>query len=190
MKKSSSKSELRPAVFLDRDGVVIEDLDYAVEPNDCHILPGAIEAMIELRAKNFLVIIVSNQSGIARGFFTEARLAEFNHHMFQELAPAIVDGLFYCPHHPEGKVAKYSIDCDCRKPKTGLIDQACAKFPIDLGRSFLVGDKWSDVECAVRARIKGLQVLSTGKTAERHHDQAFALVPSLKEAATIILKAV
>jgi D-glycero-D-manno-heptose 1,7-bisphosphate phosphatase len=145
------------------------------------------EAIIDLRAKGLLTVIVTNQSGVARGLFTETNLREFNEHLLRELKPAEIDGVFYCPHHPDGKVATYAISCNCRKPKTGLIDQACSQFGIDRQKSFLVGDKWSDMECAATAGVKGLQVLESGKSNETRHDKAIAFVPSLREAATLII---
>lgn len=150
----------RPAVFLDRDGTINEQMGYINHISRFVFLPGAVEAIGILNRNRYLVIVVSNQSGVARGYFPLALVDEVHAHMKMMLKKngADIDGLFFCPHHPEGKVAKYSMSCNCRKPKTGLIEKACEAFDIDMANSYVIGDRISDIELAHRADLKGVLV--------------------------------
>ena len=150
----------RPAVFLDRDGTINEQMGYINHISRFVFLPGAVEAIGILNRNRYLVIVVSNQSGVARGYFPLALVDEVHEHMKMVLKKSGVDidGLFFCPHHPEGKVAQYSISCDCRKPKTGLIQKACEAFDIDMPNSYVIGDRISDIELAHRSDLKGILV--------------------------------
>jgi len=151
----------RAAVFVDRDGTINEQMGYINHISRFRILPGVPEAIRQLNDLGFLVIVVTNQSGVARGYYP-LDLVHMTHAALQkrlkEEADASVDAILFCPHHPQGVVAEYSIDCECRKPKTGLVDQACGAFDIDLSRSFMVGDMCADIEFARRAGIKGILV--------------------------------
>lgn len=152
----------RPAVFLDRDGTVNEQMGYINHISRFHLLPGAADAIRLLNREGIPVVVVSNQSGLARGYFPEELLEEVNRKMNQLLAEqgAILDGIYVCPHHPQAKVVQYRKACSCRKPGTGLLEQAAAELGLDLARSFLVGDRWSDIECAVRAGCTPVLVLT------------------------------
>ena len=151
----------KAAVFLDRDGTINEQMGYINHPSRFRIIPGAAEAIRLLNDLGYLAIIVSNQGGVARGYYPLSLVHNIHLLLKQELkerAGAKVDAVFFCPHHPQGVVPEFSVDCPCRKPKTGLIDQACRTLDIDLPRSFMVGDMCSDMELANRAGIKGIMV--------------------------------
>jgi D-glycero-D-manno-heptose 1,7-bisphosphate phosphatase len=139
---------LKPAVFLDRDGVVIEDSHYLGHADRIRPLPGAAEAIAGLNRAGWPVVVVTNQSGVARGLFSEsdvgavhARLAE----VLREFG-ARIDAFHYCPHHPEAEVAAYRVECECRKPKSGMLRRAAAELGLDLAASWLVGDRVTDLE--------------------------------------------
>ena len=152
-----TRPPLRPAVFLDRDGVLNLDTDFLHRPEDVIWLPGAREAVRLLNRRGYLVFVVTNQSGVARGLFTEADVATLHHWMQGELAKlgAHVDAFFVCPHHPEAPLPEYRRACACRKPAPGMIEQACRDWPVDRRHSLLIGDKDRDVEAARRAGIPG-----------------------------------
>lgn len=150
----------KPAVFIDRDGTVNEQMGYVNHPSRFVILPGVAEALRMLNDEGYLAIIVSNQSGVARGYFPIELLYNIHSLMEETLLKegAKVDGIYFCPHYPKGSVPEYSFECDCRKPKTGLIDQACKDFDIDMPRSFMIGDHYTDMELADRLNVKGILV--------------------------------
>ena len=144
------------AVFLDRDGTMIEDVGYLDALSRVEFYPWTVDAIRMLNRAGLPVVVVTNQSGIARGLFSEAFVGETHRHIDARLAAggARVDAYYYCPHHPDGRVAAYARACDCRKPGRALIDRAAADLGLDPGRSFVVGDKWLDVQLgrAVGAR--------------------------------------
>jgi len=150
----------RPAVFIDRDGTVNEQMGYINHISRFVLLPGAEEAIKVLNSHQFLVIVVSNQSGVARGYFPIELVDEVHAHMRVLLGKegAFVDGIFFCPHYPRGVVPEYSIECDCRKPKTGLIEKACEAFDVDMANSYVIGDRYSDIELALRLNLEGILV--------------------------------
>lgn len=147
----------RPAVFFDRDGVLNEDIGYLYRPEDFRWIPGAKEAILHYNRQGYLVFVVTNQSGVARGYYQETDVHRLHQWMQNELTDigAHIDDFFHCPHHPEGKIVDYAIKCDCRKPEAGLIRQAMAKWHTDPSRSFLIGDKPSDMAAAETAGITG-----------------------------------
>jgi D-glycero-D-manno-heptose 1,7-bisphosphate phosphatase len=150
----------KPAVFIDRDGTVNEQMGYINHPDRFIILPGVADAFRVLNKNGFLAIIISNQSGVARGYFP-VELVDNIHDLMRESLlrkGASVDGIFFCPHYPKGIVPEYSLDCNCRKPKTGLIKKACEHFDIDMSRSYMVGDHYTDMEMAERAGLTGILV--------------------------------
>lgn len=149
----------RRAVFLDRDGTVIRDLDYPRDPDLVRLVPGAAAALARLRAAGFALVLVSNQSGIGRGLITP-REAELVHERVVALlaeSGVRLDGAYYCPHAPDA-------GCGCRKPAPGMIRDAAARLGIDLGNSFIVGDKPGDIEAGRRAGCRTVQL-----TADRRH---------------------
>ena len=129
------------AVFLDRDGTIASDVHYCRRVEDFRLFPSVPDAVKLLNDNGFRVVVITNQSGIARGYFTEDTLNDIHRKLKDELAKsnAYVDGIYYCPHHPDDK-------CDCRKPKTGLFKDVAQAFDIDLSRSFGVGDSAMDIE--------------------------------------------
>ena len=140
----------RAAVFLDRDGTLIEDADFLTSTDQIRILPGTIPGLKKLHDAGFLLVVVSNQSAVARGLLTRQELDRINQHLIDqiELLGGHLDAVFCCPHHPDGTVTKFARPCTCRKPKPGLFLQARDALGIDLRRSFAVGDAWRDVEAA------------------------------------------
>jgi len=142
------------AVFLDRDGTIIADVGYLTDVEQIRILPGVPQALAALKRAGFLLVVVTNQSAVARGWLTEERLAEVHEALQQQLVEAggpPLDAFYHCPHLPEGTVAEYARECDCRKPAPGLLIRAAAQQGVDLQRSCMVGDSERDVEAGRRA---------------------------------------
>jgi D-glycero-D-manno-heptose 1,7-bisphosphate phosphatase len=155
----SPASHPRPALFLDRDGVLNEDRGYVARWEDFRWIEGAKAAIAAFNAAGWLVIVVTNQSGIGRGFYTEDAMHALHAKMAEDLAGAgaHVDAIYFAPHHPEAAVDSYRrSDPPDRKPNPGMILRALSEWPIDRERSVLVGDKVSDMEAAARAGIRGL----------------------------------
>ena len=156
---------MKRAVFLDRDGVITQEPPYyAHKVEQLAVIPGAAQAIRKLNQKGFLVIIISNQAGIAHGYFKEENTAIFNRALARELKKdnAVIDKIYICPHHPEAEVMKYRVKCDCRKPEPGLLIKAEKELNIDLKTSFMVGDKKSDIEAGKRAGCKTI-IVKTGQ---------------------------
>jgi D-glycero-D-manno-heptose 1,7-bisphosphate phosphatase len=149
----------RPAAFLDRDGVLNVDRGYAHRPEQLEWIDGAPEAVRLLNEAGYYVLVVTNQSGIARGYYTEEAMKAFHAHMQQELAShgAHVDAFYFCPHHPDGAIKALAIHCQCRKPAPGLLEQAANEWPIDRDASFLIGDKEKDISAAKAFNIRGIK---------------------------------
>jgi D-glycero-D-manno-heptose 1,7-bisphosphate phosphatase len=151
---------MKRAVFLDRDGTVNEEVGYLSDLNQLRLIPGAAGAIRRLNEAGLLVVLVTNQSGVARGYFPESFVHETHALLGRmlEAAGARLDGVYYCPHHPKAGSTDLTRECDCRKPATGLLDRAAADLDIDLQGSFMVGDKWSDVELGQRAGCRTILV--------------------------------
>lgn len=141
------------AVFLDKDGTLIEDVPYNVNPDLMQLTSGAQEGLRSLHAAGYKLIIISNQSGVARGYFPEEALVAVKKRSHQLLAQMGVPlaGFYYCPHHPDGSIAGYTMNCSCRKPEPGLILRAAQEHNIDLAESWFIGDILNDVEAGRRA---------------------------------------
>ncbi|MBM3772956.1 MAG: HAD family hydrolase [Acidimicrobiia bacterium] len=148
------------AVFLDRDGTLIDEVGYLDRPERVTLYPFTTVAIRALNRAGFRAILVTNQSGIARGFFDEAAVAAVHRHLASLLAQggAYLDAYYYCPHHPDGHVAPYVGSCECRKPGRGLVDRAVRELSIDPTRSFAVGDRWLDVRLAQNVGARGILV--------------------------------
>ena len=148
------------AVFLDKDGTLIEDVPYNVDPERIRLTSGAAEGLRALHAAGYRLIVISNQSGVARGYFPEAALTGVRTKLHELLAEAGVAlaGFYYCPHHPQGAVADYAVACACRKPRPGLLVRAAQEHGIDLRRSWFVGDILDDVEAGRRAGCRTVLV--------------------------------
>ena len=152
----------KAAVFLDRDGVVNEQMGYINHISRFVLLPGVAGAIRRLNELGLAVVVATNQSGLARGYFPEDLLEAVHEKMRRELAAggARVDAVYVCPHHPEAKAARYRLDCDCRKPKPGLLLQAARELNLDLPRSYMVGDRWNDLRCGAAVGAKNILVRS------------------------------
>jgi D-glycero-D-manno-heptose 1,7-bisphosphate phosphatase len=153
------QSQLHPAAFLDRDGVLNVDHGYAHRPDQLEWVASAPEAVRLLNEAGYIVIVVTNQSGVARGYYDETAVRQFHTQMEDALwdQGAYIDAFYYCSHHPEGTVKELAVHCNCRKPGTGMLEQAAREWPIDLGRSFLIGDKDNDMAAAAAFKIRGIK---------------------------------
>ena len=150
---------MNKAIFLDRDGTLIEEKNYLSNKKDIEFLDGTFEGLKKLQ-KDYLLIIITNQSGVARGYFDEEKVIEINNEINKQLLEhgVVITDIFYCPHHKDGIIDKYSIECSCRKPRTGLIDIAVKKYNIDLSKSYVIGDKDSDILLAKNAGCKSILI--------------------------------
>ena len=150
--------------FLDRDGVINKEVNYLYKVEDFEYTENCIEGLKKIKALGYEIIIVTNQAGIARGYYTEDDYQKLTDWYVADLKNQGIDILdvFHCPHHPEGNIPEYSIVCDCRKPKSGMFEQALAQYNIDIDSSFMVGDKNSDLGAAKSAGIQQLYLVETG----------------------------
>ena len=187
-------ARVRPAVFLDRDGTMIEDVGYLDRLDRVAWFPWTVDAIRALNRAGLPVVVITNQSGIARGRFTESFVEETHRHMNAYLAAggARVDAYYYCPHHESGTVPAYTRRCDCRKPGQDLVNRAARDLALDPARSFVVGDRWLDVELGRRMGGRGILV-RTGLGATEESDpqaavRADKIVDNLAAAASWILQ--
>ena len=184
---------MKPAVFLDRDGTMIEDVGYLDAIERAKFFPWTIDAIRALNRAGLPVVVVTNQSGIARGLLDEALVEATHAHLSERLRAggARVDAYYYCPHHPRGSVAPFACVCDCRKPARGMIDRAAADLGLDPARSFVVGDKWIDVQLGQAVGAHAVLVRTGGGAAEEARPiegvRADAIVDNLAVAASWIL---
>ena len=146
------------AIFFDRDGTLNVDVDYLHDPADFVWTTGAIDALRWVHAHGYLAIVVTNQSGVARGYFPESDVTRLHDWMNAELRKhgTHIDAFYYCPHHPEAKIPAYRKDCDCRKPAPGLLLRALREHDIDPAVSLMIGDAPRDIACAARAGVRGV----------------------------------
>ena len=186
---------MRSAVFLDRDGTIIEDVGFLRRLDQIALFPWSVDAIRALNRAGLAVVVTTNQAGIARGMFTEAFVDETHRELERRLeaGQARIDAYYYCPHHPtKGVVAEYACVCDCRKPASGMIDRAARDLGLEPARSFVVGDKWLDVGMARAAGARAILVRS-GLGAEQERSKApadpdaDAIVDNLAAAASWIL---
>ena len=152
----------RPAVFIDRDGTISEEVGYINHPSRFRVFPYSAEAIRILNESGWLAILITNQAGVARGYFSEDVIHRVHDQLTRDLQneSAKLDAIYYCAHHPSVGEPPYRFDCDCRKPKPGLIQQAAKDFEIDLEASWMAGDRYSDVELARNAGLRSAFVLS------------------------------
>ena len=157
--KSVTPTTRRPAAFFDRDGVLNVDHGYVHRPEQLEWIAGAPESVRLLNEAGYCVLVITNQSGVARGFFDEAAVKSFHAHMQTVLAGegAHIDAFYYCPHHPEGTVKAFAMACSCRKPRTGMLEQAAREWPIDVSRSFFIGDNEADMAAAAAFKVRGIK---------------------------------
>lgn len=168
------------AVFLDRDGVINQDTGYVSCVDDFHFIDGTIEALQILKKKGYCLVVVTNQSGIARGYFTEEQFMSLTEWMDWSLADRDVDldGIYFCPHHPTAGVGEYRQECNCRKPAPGMLLDAAKDLKIDLANSYMVGDKAGDPQAAKAAGVGHKVLVRTGKTVT---EEAIALADEVQD---------
>src|SRR5688572_2695973 len=185
---------MRPAVFLDRDGTIIEESGYLDCLERLVFFPFSIDAIRVLNRGGFAVVVVTNQAGIARGIVPEAFVGEAHRHIAARLEAggARIDGFYFCPHHPSGVVEQYRSACDCRKPQPGMLRRAAIDLDLDLARSFTVGDRWHDVAAGQAVGARGVLVRTgMGASAEAAPEAAVtpaAIVDNLMDAAAWMLQ--
>ncbi len=169
---------MKAAVFLDRDGTMNVDVGYLDSVERFTLFPWTLEAVRLLRNSGYYVVVVTNQSGVARGMVDETFVEEIHQLMQEDLAMvgSQLDGLYYCPHESDALVREYRMECDCRKPKSGLIARAVADLDIDVSRSFVVGDKWSDIGLAQNVGARGVLV-RTGYGRSQEQQPVDGVVP-------------
>ncbi|HET9179432.1 MAG TPA: HAD family hydrolase [Terriglobia bacterium] len=188
--------ELRPAIFLDRDGAVTDEVGYINHISRARIYPYAPEAVRLLKSTGLPVIIVTNQSGVGRGYFTEEIVHQV-HRMVQEALQAAgtsMDAFYFCPHHPGAAIEKYRQECRCRKPGTGMPEQAAEQFGIDLGASYVVGDTWRDMQMGFNIGARTVLLMTGyGRGEYEYRRQNWPRMPDLiaqdlLEAARLVVK--
>jgi len=179
----------RPAVFLDRDGTLVEEVPYLHDPAELALLPGVAAALATLGAAGYALVVATNQAGLARGYYDEAAVARVHRRLRALLAAggARLDAVVYCPHHPDGTVAAYAGACRCRKPGPGMLAAAAERLGLDLRASYLIGNHPSDVGAALAAGATPLFV-TTGRAAGRRPPAGAAAFPSLAAAAAAVLQ--
>ncbi|MEW5766508.1 MAG: D-glycero-beta-D-manno-heptose 1,7-bisphosphate 7-phosphatase [bacterium] len=180
------------AVFLDRDGVINEEVDYLGNPEELFLLPGAASAIRELNQKGIKVIVVTNQSGVARGYFSEETVADIHQRLKYLLARegAYLDAIYYCPHHPEAPLDQYRKACACRKPGSAMLETAAHDFGLDLSHCYLVGDKMLDIEAGAAVNCRTILVLTGYGEAELKKEKTLypdAVAKDLSQAVEMIL---
>lgn len=186
---------MQTAVFLDRDGTLLEEGGYADRLDRLVFFPYSVDAVRLLNRGGRAVVIVTNQAGVARGIFTESFVAEAHRHITERLAAggARIDAWYYCPHHPEGAVETYRRTCDCRKPQPGMLTRAASELGVSLAGSFVVGDRWHDLEAGQSVGARGILVRTGyGRMEERSPKAGVtpaAIVENLMEAVSWILRA-
>ncbi len=182
---------MNKAVFLDRDGVIVREVDKLHRLDQLRILPGAAKAIREINRLGYLAIVITNQAVVARGWITEAGVDEIHAVMIKRLSrqDAKIDAVYYCPHHPNADLKKYRLVCRCRKPNPGMILTALKKFNIDRRRSFMVGDKTGDILAGRRAGLKTILVATGyGGKDDQHEARPDFAAKDLKQAVAVIKK--
>lgn len=180
---------LRKAAFLDRDGVINIDHGYLYQSEQFDFIDGVFEACRHLQNLGYLLIVVTNQSGIARGYYTEHQFALLTSWMKQQFAAqgVKIDGVYYCPHHVEKGQSPYNIDCDCRKPHPGMFHQAIREYGIDPAQSLMLGDKAADMQAAAAAGVARKVLVLSGQTlTDDDKQQADEIWPSIHQALTAV----
>jgi D-glycero-D-manno-heptose 1,7-bisphosphate phosphatase len=183
----------RKAIFIDKDGTLIPDKPYNIDPDKITLSDNCLNGLRCLQDHGYLLVIISNQSGVARGYFAESALIAVEQKISDLLEDEMIhlDGFYYCPHYPEGILAAYAIDCDCRKPQPGLLIKAADEMGIDLRISWMIGDILNDVEAGNRAGCKSV-LIDNGNETEWLSGEwriPWANVANINEAANYILKA-
>lgn len=180
------------AIFLDKDGTLIEDLPYNIDPRTMMLTRGAGAGLRILTRLGYRLLVVSNQSGVARGYFLEAAMPAVQRHLTEllEREQVRLAGFYYCPHHPDGTVPRYSVECDCRKPMPGMLLRAAAEQEIDLAASWMIGDILDDIEAGKSAGCRTILIANGNETEWHISPQRIPdfIVPDLHAAALRIEK--
>lgn len=180
-----------PAIFLDRDGTMNVDHGYVHEIDNFQFIDGVIDAMKELKQMGYALVMVTNQSGIARGIFSEETFMQLTEWMDWSLADREVDldGIYFCPHHPESAIEEYRQECDCRKPQPGMLLSAQRELNIDMAASYMVGDKIDDIRAGQAAGVGTTVLVRTGKpVTEEGEKAADCVINSLADLPDLIKK--
>jgi D-glycero-D-manno-heptose 1,7-bisphosphate phosphatase len=184
-------SRMKKAVFVDKDGTLIKDIPYNVDPERIELYDKAAQSLKALKENGFMIVLISNQSGVAKGYFEEIALKGVEEKIQKELAGEDVqfDAMFFCPHHPEGIIEAYSKDCECRKPRPGMILNASKQFGIQLKHSWMIGDILHDVEAGNRAGCKTILINNGNETEWRINSNRLPtrVASSIADAANLIL---
>ena len=153
---------MRRAVFMDRDGTVSDEVGYLNHVSRLRVYPWSASAIRAINDAGLLAVLVTNQAGVARGYFPEAMILDVHAQLVEELAAegATLDAIYYCPHHPTAGEPPYRADCDCRKPRPGMLLKAASEHDVDLASSYVVGDKYSDVQLAHAVGAAGVLVMT------------------------------
>jgi D-glycero-D-manno-heptose 1,7-bisphosphate phosphatase len=173
---------LRPAIFMDRDGTLSHEVGYVNHPSRFELFPWSIDAVRLVNRAGWAAVVVTNQAGVARGYFPEAVIHEVHAGMnaAMQAGGARFDGVYFCPHHPSVGEPPYRLDCDCRKPRPGLLKRAAAELDVDLARSWVVGDRHGDLQLAWNVGAKGALVKSGYGLGEwTYHAPAWRRPPEL-----------
>lgn len=180
---------MNKAVFLDRDGTLNKEINYLYKPKDFIFISCVIEAIKIFHELNYIVIVITNQAGVARGYYTEEDVEKLHKYIddLLEAKNTYIDAYYYCPHHPEGTINKYKINCKCRKPNIGMIERAVKDFDIDLSKSIIIGDKEIDVQTGKNAGIGKCVLVRSGKVIEEHNTVADSIFNRLYDFAISLL---
>lgn len=179
---------MRKAVFLDRDGTINVDRDYLYKAEDFRYIEGAVDGMRTLCQMGYLLVIITNQSGIARGYYSEEEYRTLEKWMLEDLKSKNIDvaGIYYCPHHPEATVTQYRTVCQCRKPGTELFWRAQRDLDIDMDHSFAIGDKERDLSICEESGVKGILFDSNGTGKQKHSSGHFSVCDNWSEILQVI----
>ena len=169
---SEDGKTMEKVIFLDRDGTLNEEVNYLHRKEDLVLLPGVPEALKAFKEQGYKLVVITNQAGVARGYYTEDDVKELHRYMNEllEKAGAGIDAFYYCPHHPEHGIGKYKIQCHCRKPETGMFEMAEQDFDVDKSKSWMIGDKLIDIEAGRNYGVRTVLV-GTGYGAGVHEEQ-------------------
>jgi D-glycero-D-manno-heptose 1,7-bisphosphate phosphatase len=173
-------SQKTPAVFFDRDGTLMKEVNYCSDPEKVAVFPGVTESLRRLRAAGFKIVIITNQSGIGRGYYTEEQYHAVHAELIRQIGDGLIDATYYCPAAPEAKSPR-------RKPLPGMVHEAEAEQQIDLARSFFVGDKAADIQCGRNCSMRGSILVETGYGADSAECQPDFVAKDIPAATDYIL---
>jgi D-glycero-D-manno-heptose 1,7-bisphosphate phosphatase len=177
-----SSSKGAPAVFLDRDGTICEEVGYVNHLDRIRLFPWSAEAIRKLNQAGLPVVVVTNQSGVGRGFFSEDLVKQANVKIAMDLASsdARLEAFYYCPHHPTATIQEYRKACRCRKPATGMLEEAAKRFNLDLKSSYVIGDSYRDAQLAFNIGARSILVMTGyGKGEYEHHRRSWPRMPDM-----------